>query len=291
MQIAVALSSSPICTLGECPRWDEKTATLYWVDIDGFALHNLDPISGTVRSRTFGESIGSFALRERGGFVLALRSGYALLNAFNDPIEKIASPHWNVATERFNDGRCDPQGRFWAGTMYEPRDKPAARLYRLNADLTWSAHGQGVTISNGIAVSPDQRTFYFADTPTHTVMRHDFDAIKGELGAPTIFLTFPEGKGRPDGAVVDSAGNYWIALFSGSRVQCYSPTGQLLDEITVPTKNPTCLTFGGADMRTLFIATAKIRLTDDELRAQPDAGRIFTARTVIPGLLEPRFKG
>ena len=216
MKNAVALASSPICTLGECPRWDEKTGTLYWVDIDGFALHNLDPISGALRSRTFGESIGSFALRERGGFVLALRSGYALLNELYDPIERIASPSWDIATERFNDGRCDPQGRFWAGTMYEPRDKATARLFRLDADLTWSAHGPGVTISNGIAVSLDHRTFYFADTPTYTVWRHDFDPIKGELGVPTTFLTFPEGKGRPDGAVVDSAGNYWIALFSGS---------------------------------------------------------------------------
>ena len=291
MQTAVALSSSPICTLGECPRWDEKTGTLYWVDIDGFALHKLDPVSGALSSRTFGQSIGSFALRERGGFVLALRSGYALLASFDSPVEAIASPHWDTATERFNDGRCDPQGRFWAGTMYEPRDKAAARLYRLDADLTWSAHGQGVTISNGIAVSLDQKTFYFADTPTHTVMRHDFDAMSGELSVPTTFLTFPEGKGRPDGAVVDGAGNYWIALFSGSRVQCYSPAGKLLDEIAVPTKNPTCLTFGGADMQTLFITTAKIRLTDDELLAQPDAGRVFTARTAIAGLIEPRFKG
>ena len=291
MKNAVALASSPICTLGECPRWDEKTGTLYWVDIDGFALHNLDPISGALRSRTFGESIGSFALRERGGFVLALRSGYALLNELYDPIERIASPSWDIATERFNDGRCDPQGRFWAGTMYEPRDKATARLFRLDADLTWSAHGPGVTISNGIAVSLDHRTFYFADTPTYTVWRHDFDPIKGELGVPTTFLTFPEGKGRPDGAVVDSAGNYWIALFSGSRVQCYSPAGHLLDEIAVPTKNPTCLTFGGADMRTLFITTAKIKLSSDELKAQPDAGRVFTARTDIAGLIEPRFKG
>ena len=291
MQTAVAISSSPICTLGECPRWDEKTAALYWVDIDGFALHRLDPVQGTVHTRTFGESIGSFALRERGGFVLALRSGYALLESFEGPAVAIASPSWDTETERFNDGRCDPQGRFWAGTMYEPRDKAAARLYRLDADLTWSTHAQAVTISNGIAVSPDQRTFYFADTPTHTVLRHDFDAVTGELGPASIFLTFPDGKGRPDGAVVDSQGNYWIALFSGSRVQCYSPAGALLAEIAVPTKNPTCLTFGGADMKTLFITTAKIRLTDEELAAQPDAGRLFTARASIAGLIEPRFKG
>ena len=291
MQTAIALSASPMATLGECPRWDEKSKRLYWVDIDGFALHAIDPATSQLQTRQIGQSIGSFALREAGGFVLALRSGYALLDSFDGPIRALPSPSWDTAIERFNDGRCDPQGRFWAGTMYEPRDKALARLYRLDSDLTWSVHGAGVTISNGIAVSPDQSTFYFADTPTHTVLKHDFDPVSGTLGSPTLFLEFPDGKGRPDGATVDQAGNYWIALFSGSRVQCYSPSGQLLEEIAVPTKNPTCLTFGGDDLRTLYITTAKIRLTAEELAAQPDAGRVFTARTAIAGLIEPRFKG
>jgi sugar lactone lactonase YvrE len=279
----------PQATLGECSRWDEKHQLFYWVDIDEHLLWRYDPKSDIATSRNMGESIGCFALRAPGGFVLGLRSGYAVLDTFDGPLRKVSSPVWDVSQVRFNDGRCDPQGRFWAGTMFEPRTQAGGQLYRLDANWQFSVQADPVTISNGIAVSLDQRWLYFADTPAHTVYRYPFDAKTGALGQREVFVTYPTGGGRPDGAVVDSAGNYWVALFNGSCVQCLSSDGKLIQQIDLPTKNPTCLTFGGADLRTLYITTAKIRLTEQELAAQPLAGAVLTIRVDQQGLPEPTF--
>ncbi len=282
---------APVAQLGECPRWDERTHSLYWIDINGNKLWHFDTKTGQSRHREIGQSIGCFALRENGGFILGLRSGYARMDSWDAPIVLLLSPSWDPAIIRFNDGRCDRQGRFWAGTMYEPRTQKGATLFRLNPDYSFSAHGNPVTVSNGIALSLDDQYFYFADTPEHTVYRYRFDAQSGNLSEPTEFLKFPDGGGRPDGATIDSAGNYWIALFNGSAVECYSPSGQLLHRVAMPTKNITCITFGGPDLCTAYITTAKIRLSDDELKAQPHAGGVFTFRTSVPGLVEPRFLG
>jgi sugar lactone lactonase YvrE len=281
----------PLATLGECPRWDSSTQMFYWVDIEEHKLNRYDPATLQYQVRDMGEAIGCFALRKTGGFVVALRSGYALIDDFDAPLRRLHSPAWNPTEVRFNDGRCDPQGRFWAGTMFEPRTRAGAALYCLNPNYNFSVHGDPVTIANGIAVSPDEHWFYFADTPTNTVFRYAFDASKGQLGERTTFITLANGEGRPDGATVDTEGNYWLALFNGACVRCYSPAGKLLEQIDLPTRNPTCLTFGGPDLRTLFITTARIKLSPDELAAQPMAGAVFTITVAKQGLDEPRFAG
>jgi sugar lactone lactonase YvrE len=283
--------NTPLATLGECPRWDEQTQSLYWVDIDGQMLWHHDIATGTNQSRSIGQAIGCFALRKQGGFVLGLRSGYAILEHWDAPIKLLKSPSFDTSIVRFNDGRCDALGRLWAGTMYEPRTQAGATLYRLDGDKTYSAHGQPVTISNGIAISPDQQFFYFADTPEHVVYRYPFHAATGRLGTREVFARWPHGGGRPDGATVDEQGNYWVALFNGSAVQCLNPQGQVIHQIDMPTKNITCVTFGGSDLSTLFITTARIRLTEEELVAQPQAGGVFTVKTNTRGHIEPRFAG
>jgi sugar lactone lactonase YvrE len=279
----------PKATLGECPRWDEVAQMLYWVDIDEHKLWRFNPATGASEYRNMGESIGCFALRKPGGFIVGLRSGYALLDGFDAPLRRLQSPAWDTSKIRFNDGRCDWQGRFWAGTMYEPRGQAGGQLFCLDAQLGFSAHAEPVTISNGIAVSPNNQWFYFADTPTYTVYRYPFDATSGQLGARSVFITYPDGGGRPDGATVDTAGNYWVALFNGRCVQCLSPQGKLLEQIDLPTQNPTCLTFGGPNLTTLYITTAKIKLTPEQLQAQPLAGAIFTVDVKYQGLPEPKF--
>jgi sugar lactone lactonase YvrE len=288
---------APLATLGECPRWDERAQCLYWIDIDGQKLWCYDPLTGQSKHRAIGQSIGCFSLREHGGFILGLRSGYARMNHWDAPIEHLQSPSWDPKLIRFNDGRCDRQGRFWAGTMFEPRTHKGATLFRLDPDYTFSAHAKPSTVSNGFAQSYDannssaEQFIYWADTPEHVVYRYPFNAQQGTLGEPSEFVRYPVGGGRPDGASIDSAGNYWIALFNGSAVQCISPAGKLLREVAMPTKNITCITFGGSDLCTAFVTTARIRLSEDELKTQPHAGGVFSFRTNIPGLIEPRFLG
>jgi sugar lactone lactonase YvrE len=281
----------PLTILGECPRWDSRSQLFYWVDIEQHQLNRYDPATSEHKVRDMGEAIGCFALRETGGFVVALRSGYALLDSFEAPLQRLPSPAWDPTKVRFNDGRCDPQGRFWAGTMFEPRTSAGGALYCLKPNYDFSMHGDPVTIANGIAVSPDQNWFYFADTPTNAVFRYPFDPVTGQLGSRSTFLSFTSAEGRPDGACVDSKGNYWIALFSGSCIRCYSQSGKLLEQIDLPTRNPTCLTFGGPNLRTLFITTARIKLSADELLAQPMAGAVLTIDVLHQGLEEPRFAG
>ncbi len=280
----------PLSTLGECPRWDVATQTFYWVDIDEHQFWRYNPATHEYKGRNMGESTGCFALRRKGGFIVALRTGYALLDNFDAPLQRLPSPAWNSQEIRFNDGRCDPQGRFWAGTMFEPRSRPGAQLFCLNEHLQFSTHAQPVTISNGIAVSPDQRWFYFADTPAHTVYRYPFNSQTGTLGEREVFVTYPPGGGRPDGATVDTDGNYWVALFNGACVQCLSPEGKLIEQIDLPTQNPTCVTFGGPTLNTLFITTARIRLTEEQLK-RPEAGAVLTIECKQQGLAEPYFAG
>jgi sugar lactone lactonase YvrE len=288
---------APLAILGECPRWDERTNTLYWIDIDNQKLWQLNTITGKTEYRDMGQSIGCFALREQGGFILGLRSGYARMNHWDAPIELLQSPTWDSALIRFNDGRCDRQGRFWAGTMFEPRTHKGATLFRLDPDYKFSAHADPVTVSNGFAQSYDRtqssenQFIYWADTPEHVVYRYPFDIKQGALSEPSEFVRYPQGGGRPDGASVDSVGNYWVALFNGSAVQCISPAGNLLHQVALPTKNITCITFGGPDLCTAYVTTARIRLSEDELKSQPHAGGVFSFRTNIPGLIEPRFLG
>ncbi len=281
----------PAAQLGECPRWDEESQSLYWVDIDAGQLWHYDFNTKTSRCREVGESIGCFALRRNGGFLLGLRSGYALLAAWDAPLQRIQSPAWNTAEVRFNDGRCDPQGRFWAGTMYEPRTRAGGQLFCLDAEQNFTTQGDSTTITNGIAISLDQKYLFLADTPLQRVFRYRFDSISGRITGPReVFASFT-GNQRPDGATVDAAGNYWIALFNDFAVHCYSPSGVLLAELKLPTRDITSVTFGGPALDTLFITTARKRLSDAELAEQPMAGRVLQVKTSARGLIEPRYAG
>jgi sugar lactone lactonase YvrE len=280
--------------LGECIRWDERAQCLYFLDIDNGEIHRFDPSSKAHQVLKVGEQIGCFSLAEAGGFIAGLRSGYGKISGMQAGVTRLTSPAYNRATMRFNDGRCDAAGRFWAGTMYEPRGASAARVYRLGADYHFSEQAHCV-VANGIAFSPDNQFMYLADTPNHIVWRYNFDLDSGALSQRTVFAAWDPRTvnygGRPDGAVVDSAGNYWTCLFGGGRVQQYSPKGQLLAEVKLPVTHVTCACFGDADLKTLYITTARIRLTEAELSREPTAGSVYAVRVDEPGLIEHRFKG
>lgn len=281
-------------TLGECIRWDEREKLVYWADIPGQKLHRFDPASGRDDIMDIGQEIGCFALDEKGGFIAGLRSGYARITAFGGEVQLLTSPDYDPKKARFNDGRCDPAGRFWAGTMWEPRDKAAGHVYCLGADGRFSAKANPVIIANGITFSPDRKTFTLADTPNHVLWAFDYDIDSGDVSNQRILRTYDPPKGRPDGACVDAEGNLYVAVFTGGRVEKLSPKGELLAVIEVPVPNVTCCTFAGDDLRTLYITTAQTRMTDAELAAKPYAGGLFAIHMGgdhAPGIIESRYAG
>jgi sugar lactone lactonase YvrE len=291
--MTTALSSSFACVLdakanlGECPVWSVAEQVLYWVDINAPALHRFDPVTGSDRTLAMPASIGSFALRARDGFIVALRSGIWTASSNGNLERKIVAAPYDPEFFRFNDGRCDPQGRFFAGSMNERRDSSTAALYRVDRNGTLVQIIGGIMISNGLAWSPDSKTMYHADTPTRMIRAYDYDIATGTPSNPTTFAHFSGETDRPDGGAVDSAGNYWSAFYRGGKVVQLSPNGTLLAEFPVPAMCPTMCAFGGPDLKTLYVTTARQKREPDELARLPQSGGVFAMRVDVPGMPEP----
>jgi sugar lactone lactonase YvrE len=288
-----ALPGAPASLLGESPLWHPAEQVLYWCDIPGRALNRFDPRSGAHRRWPFDSEPACCAPLMEGGLLLALRSGLASF----DPSSGVATPlrvklPYDPKRERFNDGKADAQGRLWVGTVYEPRDSAAAALYRF-ADGKLDRMADGVTTSNGLAWSPDARTMYWADTPAHTVFGFDFERAGGAISHQRVFARFPLKAvdqdlgtygGRPDGAAVDAEGGYWVAMYEGARLLRLAPDGTVAHEVALPVRCPTMPCFGGADLKTLYVTTARDKRPADELARQPLAGCVLQLRVEVPGL-------
>ncbi len=277
--------------LGECPVWSAREHSLYWVDINAPSLNRFEPATGRNVVMPMPESIGCFALRQPAGFIIALRSGIYLASPDGAVGRKIADAPYDPAHHRFNDGRCDRQGRFFVGSMNERRDGPTAGLLRVDADGAVTPIMGDMTISNGLAWSPDGRTMYHADTPTHAIRAFDYDTATGMPSRPRVFARWSGETDRPDGGAVDSAGNYWTAFYRGGKVLQISPAGTTLAEYPVPAMCPTMCGFGGPDLKTLYVTTARQMREPDELARLPQSGGIFAMRVDVPGLPEPAFAG
>lgn len=277
--------------LGECPRWDEQTQVIWWVDINKQQLHRLSTVSGEHQFRQFAEEIGCFALRESGGLVLAGRTGLWLLDNIYGTMRHIGDPESDLPKQRFNDGRCDSAGRFIAGTMNPDKNETFGRFYQLSGDYfirpligcSWTC--------NGLAFSPDKRTLYWSDTPQRSIYQCDYDPKTGEATNQRLFYQVSEEKGRPDGGSVDSQGNYWSALYAGGEILCISPQGELLQVLKVPVTNPTMVTFGGQDLQTMYITSACQKITAEQLAENPMEGMLLSCPAPYPGLVESRFAG
>jgi sugar lactone lactonase YvrE len=276
-------------SLGECPVWSVADQALYWVDINAPTLNRFDPATGVNTAWPMPASIGSFALRMRGGFIAALRDGIWFVDRDGKPERKIADAPYDPAHHRFNDGRADAQGRFWAGSMNERRDANSAVLYRLDANLKLSPVIPDIMISNGLAFSPDGKTLYHADTPTRMVCAYDFDAATAAISNRRVFAQFDGETDRPDGGAVDREGCYWSAFYRGGKVVRLSPQGKLLAEYPVPAMCPTMCAFGGPDMRTIYVTSARQGREPDELARLPQSGGIFALHVDTPGQVEPKF--
>ena len=278
--------------LGESPRWHAAEARLYWVDIDAHRIHRTDPATGADEVLQLDGPVGCVAPRAGGGLVVGLRDGCALIDHWGAPPRGFGPAVLaDKPDQRFNDGCVDGAGRLWIGSLTS--DKPArdATLYRLDPDGSLSEMIGGLMTSNGAAFSPDGRTFYHADTPTHRIHAYDVDPATGTLGNGRLFHEFVEGNGRPDGAAVDAEGCYWSALWDGWRIVRLSPRGELLQTVYLPVQRPTMIAFGGDDLCTAFVTSAGKNLSDGERQAQPHAGGVFTFRVDVPGLVQRGFGG
>jgi sugar lactone lactonase YvrE len=278
-------------SLGECPVWSREEQVLYWVDINEPALHRFDPQSGRDDAMSMPSSIGSFALRSRGGFVVALREGIFLADREGRIERKVADAPYDPHHHRFNDGRCDARGRFFVGSMNEQRDGASAALYRLDPDYSLHRVYGEITISNGLAFAPDTRTLYHADTPAHVVRAFDYDLASAKMGSPRVFAQWRGETDRPDGAATDSAGHYWVAFYRGGKLMELSPRGELVAEHPIAAMCPTMPAFGGPDLCTLYVTSARQQRDDAELARLPQSGGLFARRVAIPGLPEPTFAG
>ena len=283
--------------LGESPFWHPVEQMLYWVDIPGKNILRCNVFMGSVESWSMPSEPGCIAPAESGGLVVALRDGIYRAHQWGGTLQLLAAAQHDTTTTRFNDGKADPSGRFWAGTMYEPRTTPGAQLFSLNG-AALEVKVKHATIANGLAWSPDAKTMYWADTPTHTVRAWDWHADTNAITGERIFKQWP-GKpagwqlgaagfdhygGRPDGAAVDVEGNYYVAMFEGARICKLSPAGVELASIPVPAQCPTMPCFGGDDLKTLYVTTASYNRSPAELHAYPKSGCVFSMRVDVPGL-------
>lgn len=273
-------------SLGECPVWSAREQALFWIDINAPSLNRFDPDTRENTVMPMPESIGSFALREGGGFVVALRSGIWLCDKEGELERRVVEAPYDTTRIRFNDGRNDRQGRFVVGTMNEKRDAPDAALYRMDVDFELTTLFGDITLANGLAWSPDGRTMYHADTPTRTIRAFDYDIATGTPSRPRTFAHWDGETQRPDGGAVDSAGNYWIALYGDGTLAQIAPDGKLVACHRLPAKCPTMCAFGGSDLRTLFVTTARQKRDADELAHLPQSGSIFSMRVETPGMHE-----
>lgn len=286
-QVEVAAPGADL--LGECPLWDERAQLLWWVDSRWPAVKQLDPASGAVMVLVLPEVVGSIAFREQGGLLAATKSGLHFLDPASGALEARSNPEAALPENRFNDGRCDRAGRFWAGTMSDVKRDPVGSLYRFDADLACTKLRNAIVIPNSLAFSPDGRRMYFADTMRHTLWAYDYDPASGAATNERVFAD--AGTGRPDGSCVDAEGCLWNADYGGARLVRYTPAGKVDRVVEVPVANPTCCCFGGADLGTLYVTTARQRLAPEELAKQPLAGSLLALRPGVKGLPEGRFAG
>jgi L-arabinonolactonase len=277
--------------LGESPTWCPQERVLWWIDISNPALWRFDPRSGAVAQWSLPKPPGSIALRHDGGFLVAFRSGLALLSQPGGDIAWLDVPGLNLGDERFNDGKVDRAGRFWTGTLDRRLGAAIGQLYRVEPGFRVTSVDRGFTLSNGVGWSPDDKTMYFTDTRARRIYRYDFDRATGRAGNRRVFVEVGPGEGGPDGLTVDADGHVWSAQFDRGCIDRYRPDGGLERRIALPVQRPTSCMFGGADLDTLYVTTARMDLAPDALAAQPQAGGLFALVPGVRGVPEPRFGG
>lgn len=278
--------------LGECPVWDDRQNLLYWVDILSGNLFCYDPRQNKNNVFDIGEHIGSFALRENEGAILALKSGFAFYDFQSNRIERMINPESHLSNHRFNDGKCDPYGRFWSGSLSYDVAKGAGSLYALSTIDTVETKLKNLTIPNGMAWHAGRKKFYFIDSPDRKVYEFDYDLLSGSIKNRTTLFEFPPSGPLPDGMTIDSDGCLWVALYNGYKVVRINPVSAEIDfKVELPVPQVTSCTFGGKNLNELYITTAREHMTKEEIAELPLSGALFKAELPFRGVKVDRFRG
>ena len=271
--------------VGESPVWDVRERRLRWVDVPAGVIHSFDPAGGQDSAQSAGQPVGSLALRENGGLALAVRDGFAALEA--GVVRMLVPVESSRPSNRMNDGNVDPQGRFWAGTMDVDMRADAGALYRLDADHQVHRMLAPVSVSNGIDWNLDGTLMYFVDSGAGTVSAFNFDGPTGAISGRRSICEIAASEGLPDGLTVDAEGFIWVAVWGAGVVRRLAPDGTLAASVSVPVTQVTSCAFGGDDLSTLFITTAAGGVESVE----PQAGGLFACRPGPAGCAPNRFLG
>jgi L-arabinonolactonase len=288
---AVDLVAPTGCTIGESPVWDEKRQCLFWVDIYGDRLLRYDPGPARLTALRVPGTLAAIALRPAGDMICGLKPGFALLDPDTGRTTPLHAPERDRPGNRLNEGKCDPRGRFWCGSMNEKVREPTGALYRFDAARCCVRILDDIIVPNGLAWSLDGRQMYFADSRRHRIDLYDFDADAGRLGARRHRLDTTAHPGIPDGSTIDSDGCLWNAEFGGGRIVRYRPDLTVDRVIAMPVTQINAIAFGGADLDILFVTTSRRLLSEDQLARQPLAGGLFALRPGVGGLPADRYLG
>jgi sugar lactone lactonase YvrE len=281
--------------LGEGTIWDPEAGVLWWIDIYGPTIHRHDPATGENRSWQAPEYLGCLGLRARGGLVLTMASGFHFFDPATGAFTSIADPEADISDTRFNDGKPDRFGHFWSGTMFEAPGKTPQKigsLYRLGADGRVRRMLDGIGCSNGLAWSPDGRVMYFTDSHTNLVWAFDYHPEAGTIANRRVYVDLTARGYIVDGSTVDAEGNYWLTVPFKGKVLAFDPAGRQIAEVDMPCDLPTCCEFGGVDLATLYVTSARYRRSDAELAGQTAPGGLFAITGLgVRGLTLPPYAG
>jgi sugar lactone lactonase YvrE len=271
--------------LGEGPCWDAITKTLYWINIYAGDIHAFSPSTASDSVISVGEAVGCIAPTKSGGLIIASQSGIALLDPATGRRTPLSSPEAHLPGNRFNDGKCDPAGRFLAGTMDNAEVEASGSLYSISSDGTLKTLLTGIRISNGLAWSPDYEILYYIDTPTRLVMAYAYDVGTGDISQLREAIRIPDRIGWPDGMTSDMEGNLWISMWGGAALTKWDPVaGRLLQTIPMPALNVTSCAFAGEGLTDLYITSARKGLSEEQLAQYPLTGGLFRLRTDVRGM-------
>ncbi len=273
--------------LGEGPVWHAEEQALYWVDIVEQYIHRMNYVTSDYTNMKLPGTVGAIALRQEGGIIAGIDNEIC----FVDMEMGTVTPQVKTKDDlRFNDGKCDRQGRFWIGTMTRDPDHPTAKLYRFDTDGKLEVMQDEVFISNGLAWSLDNKTFYHTDSVRRLIYAYDFEEGAGEISNRRVLVETPEGEGTPDGMTIDSEGFLWSARWEGSKVVRYAPDGSVDREIKLPASRPTSCMFGGPDLDVLYVTSCSYEPHDPKKLPTPN-GAVFAIDVGVKGVLEPLYQG
>lgn len=278
--------------LGEGPTWSPRDSALYWVDILTPSVHRYDTQSGVDTEVKVGSMVSVAIPKSTGGLLVATPGGLMTLDMDTKSLSFFCHPESDRPSNRYNDGKCDRMGRLWIGTLDMGTAANRGNLFRVDSDGSWKKMDSGFTVANGLGWSPDNKVMYFADTPRRTIYAYDFDLLSGNISNRRPFITLDANDGTPDGLTIDEDGCLWVAIWDAWRVTRYSPQGQEMTSIKMPVPRPTSCCFGGANLDTLYVTSASVRLNEEALASAPLSGSLFSIRIPgVRGLPETTFAG